>query len=406
MSTLHASDLDAASRSDLIARAEALGIDKADVLTRAELVDEIVKRTVADPIERRLARGLLGVARDLVARVVERGLHLPDAAALIRGLQQVTLTPVTPPIATVTLADIYAGQGHRARALAVLDEVLANEPDHAAARVLRDRIAGLPADMARTVAPSAPTPDVIASTPPDLAHQREHDHDSVRERDTLPPEADLSSTVAPSELSLSLSQLAADVGAERAPDAALPPVETAPVLETLDADQIVLMPVDGTSALARWELRRTTLDEARLRAQGGELIVRIVAVTPSWDAPQVEIRDVEVSQPVGDWWVCDLPSGAVLRGAIGWRGDRGFDPLAVALDVAANGEGALASEASPAPSFDDARDRRARIEDRARRRAGEGRPVEGRALSSWRTLAPAPWEATYEEMPAPSLETR
>jgi hypothetical protein len=175
--------------------------------------------------------------------------------------------------------------------------------------------------------------------------------------------------------------LAADVGAERAPDAALPPVETAPVLETLDADQIVLMPVDGTSALARWELRRTTLDEARLRAQGGELIVRIVAVTPSWDAPQVEIRDVEVSQPVGDWWVCDLPSGAVLRGA-------------------------LASEASPAPSFDDARDRRARIEDRARRRAGEGRPVEGRALSSWRTLAPAPWEATYEEMPAPSLETR
>src|SRR5689334_18840200 len=142
--SLHAADLDSESRSDLIARAEALGIEKADVLTRAELVDEIVKRTIADPIERRLARGLLGVARDLVARVVERGLHLPDAAALIRGLQQVTLTPVTPPIATVTLAEIYAGQGHRARALTVLDEVLEKEPEHAAARALREKVAGLP----------------------------------------------------------------------------------------------------------------------------------------------------------------------------------------------------------------------------------------------------------------------
>src|SRR5690242_1459191 len=167
MTTSLASELEAASRSDLIARAEGLGVDKADVLTRAELVDEIVKRSVVDPIERRLARGLLGVARDLVARVVERGLHLPDAAALIRGLQQVTLTPVTPPIATVTLAEIYAGQGHRARALAVLDEVLANEPEHAAARAMRDKVAALPEDLRPAMAPSEPPPDVAPTTRPE-----------------------------------------------------------------------------------------------------------------------------------------------------------------------------------------------------------------------------------------------
>src|SRR6266540_3048216 len=102
---MHAHDLDGLSRSDLIEKAESLGVEKAGLFTRAELMDEIVRRTVPDPIERRVARGLLGVARDLVARVVERGLHLPDAAARIRGTPRPSWTPPKPPIATVTLAE-------------------------------------------------------------------------------------------------------------------------------------------------------------------------------------------------------------------------------------------------------------------------------------------------------------
>src|SRR5690349_1750627 len=121
---MHPRELEGWSRSDLIERAETLGVDQASLLTRAELADEIVRRTVSDPIERRSARGFLGVARDLVARVVERGLHLPEAAALIRGTERPAWIPVKPPIATVTLAGIYAEQGHRSRALGVLDEVL------------------------------------------------------------------------------------------------------------------------------------------------------------------------------------------------------------------------------------------------------------------------------------------
>jgi hypothetical protein len=173
-----------------------------------------------------------------------------------------------------------------------------------------------------------------------------------------------------------------------------------------DADQVVLVPVDAARALARWEIGETTLDEARARAQGGALILRIVAVTPNWDGPLMEIRDIEVVLPVGDWWVCDLPADAVLRAAIGWRDDRGFDPLAVALDVAPSEEGeAIASHEAASPPFGDSAERRVGISVRARRHAEQGRPREGQPSSSWHLLALAPWEAPYEAPAQVSAET-
>jgi hypothetical protein len=109
-------------------------------MTRVELADELVRRMEPDPLEQKRARGWLGVARDLVASVVESGLNLPDAAALIRG-ERAELDLKSPePVATVTLAEIYATQGHVQRAVAMLDEVLANEPDHEAAQRLRERL--------------------------------------------------------------------------------------------------------------------------------------------------------------------------------------------------------------------------------------------------------------------------
>src|SRR5207247_83761 len=50
------------------------------------------------------------------------------------------LKPVQPPVATVTLAEIYGAQGHFQKATAILDEVLAKEPEHDAARKLRNRL--------------------------------------------------------------------------------------------------------------------------------------------------------------------------------------------------------------------------------------------------------------------------
>ena len=72
-------------------------------MTRVELTDEIVRLGESDPTERKRARGWLGIARDLVASVVEQGLHLPEAAALIRGEEGLELGQRAPaPVATVT----------------------------------------------------------------------------------------------------------------------------------------------------------------------------------------------------------------------------------------------------------------------------------------------------------------
>src|SRR5262245_58241173 len=123
-------DLEGLTREELIARAERLGVSRPRVLTQPELIDEILSRTHKTERERSKARGWLGRARDLLASVVERGLHLPDAAKSVRsaGAQRVPSAP--PPLPTVTLAEIYAAQGHLDRAVGVLDEVIAREPDH------------------------------------------------------------------------------------------------------------------------------------------------------------------------------------------------------------------------------------------------------------------------------------
>src|SRR5450432_2552435 len=144
-------ELERLSREQLILKARVLGVERAELMTRVELRDEIVRRSEPDLARQKRARGFLGVARDLVASVVEAGLNLPDAAKLIRGdgaRENEWKGP--PPVATVTLAEIYATQGHLDRALRMLDEVLAKEPDHDPARALRDRLA------AGTDLPTAP----------------------------------------------------------------------------------------------------------------------------------------------------------------------------------------------------------------------------------------------------------
>jgi predicted XRE-type DNA-binding protein len=129
------------SRPELISRASELGVERAERLTRLELIDEILRLTKTG-VEQVEARGLFGVARAMVADVMEKGLNLPDAAALIRGTTQIGAR-VEPrvPVATVTLAEIYAAQGHRDRALRMIDKVLTDEPEHSEAQRLKDALA-------------------------------------------------------------------------------------------------------------------------------------------------------------------------------------------------------------------------------------------------------------------------
>ncbi len=122
------------TRDELLARAEALGVGRPAVLTQAELMDEVVKRTGSSASG---MRGWLGRARDLVAQVVSKGLHLPDAAKLFRGEPPEPLPAPPPPLPTVTLAEIYAAQGHLAKALSVLGQVLEREPSHEVAKDMK-----------------------------------------------------------------------------------------------------------------------------------------------------------------------------------------------------------------------------------------------------------------------------
>jgi hypothetical protein len=134
--------LEGLGREELVVEARRYGVKRPEVMTRVELVDEVLRLGTPNPVERKKVRGWLGIARDLIASAVELGLNLPDAAAMIRGdVRFEPLRPEQPPVATVTLAEIYGAQGHFDRAVGILDEVLEREPDHEVARRLRARLA-------------------------------------------------------------------------------------------------------------------------------------------------------------------------------------------------------------------------------------------------------------------------
>ncbi|GEM_PF-1756269 len=146
-------NLDEKSRGELLTEARGLGLEKPERMTRVELRDAILQVTLSED-EQEEARGLFGVARSMLASVVETGLNMPDAAKMIRGENSVEVSNGNPsPVATVTLAEIYAAQGHRGRALRVLEEVLQDEPDHQEALRVKSQLQS--SGAAPSQAPSA-----------------------------------------------------------------------------------------------------------------------------------------------------------------------------------------------------------------------------------------------------------
>ena len=311
---MNRSELERLDRDALIARAEAHGVTRARILTRPELVDELLLRGVAgvkDMREVQRARGLFGRARDLLARVVERGLHLPDAADRLRGRS----SPPPPPrgngqpLPTVTLAEIYAAQGHRDRAIDTLRDVLAREPDHAPARALLEQLE-------------------------DASYQ------GPRAR-TLPPEED-EVLVAKDEERATPEEGEEGEEAKRAKPAKPEPLgmlDDAPLPTKYDVDECVAIPVDPQTLFVYWEVRDRTLEHLVAARAGGVLALRVLVVSPSWDGPATTVRDVDVASPLGDWFVRGLPMGAVVRAAIGWRVGDLFVPVAhsPALETPAGG---------------------------------------------------------------------
>jgi hypothetical protein len=326
-------ELERLSREQLILKARVLGVERAELMTRVELRDEIVRRSEPDPVQQKRARGFLGVARDLVASVVEAGLNLPDAAKLIRGEgSREGDWKGPPPVATVTLAEIYASQGHVDRALHMLDEVLSKEPDHDPARALRDRLA------AGELAPAAAAPrkrtKISFVEPPPESSEPDPDTDLEPEI-AAAPAAESAPEVAPAPVSVpevapapvSVPEVVAAPAAVPAPEIpAVPAPERAPYLVTLS--------VSGHRQVY-WEIPDHTWDPLRARSPQGRAVLRVVSFRTR--ANQVERRSLDIPPhaEIGSAVLPGLSADAIVRAAIGWSVDGHFTPFVLASDLGA-----------------------------------------------------------------------
>ncbi len=88
--------------------------------------------------------GFFGKARTLLTRVVEKGLHLPNAAKGLLAAPPPPEREVGAPVPTVTLAQLFHRQGHDSKALALLELVLEDDPSNREARALRATLRGEP----------------------------------------------------------------------------------------------------------------------------------------------------------------------------------------------------------------------------------------------------------------------
>jgi hypothetical protein len=435
------------SREELIERARRLGTSRPELLTRAELRDEIVRRTASDENQKRAARGWFGVARDLVASVVEQGLHLPDAAALIRGEGDLDAR-YQAPVATVMLAEIYASQGHVARARRMLDEVLNVEPDHEAARTLRDRLGNKPAGETAE-GPLEPQPAAgeagearasegehaeaqAVTNQAEGAQDEDEDAGSGPDTQVFTSQAELDSiasgrSVDSSEVvtlergrvarayvgAVSEARTNADLSKGFAPDSADPepwtvldsvhepppdpwenldgpmdsleePAMTIPSASetpfvpgapaygssaTPGAEQpetqaptaeAVFVSRQGRTLHVYWELSEASEQRARTEHPEGNAAVRVLACSVDGARIRKHEREISIEGRTGGLSLDTGSESAIARVALGWVGESGFLPLAIASEIRlADGE----FEWSPHPIL------AARVPESARARA-------------------------------------
>jgi len=288
------SELERLDRDALIERAMGLGVSRARVLTRAELVDELIVLGPDDPQDKQRARGFFGVARDLLAHVVEQGLHLPDAAERLRScgaLPPSARTRAPSALPTVTLAEIYAAQGHISRAVDTIQSVLVREPDHEAARALLARLTDVSYPRVRSSSSPAAEGEHLGAGQHSSAGRTSDDDDA---EDAAPHESSGGPAGrGPRELAL-----------DGSPG---------------DVDECVAIPVDSRTMYVCWALRFETMLRLERRCSPGAAVLRLVAITPNLEGPIATLRDCAVTCFMGDAVVCDLPAGAVVRVAVGWK---------------------------------------------------------------------------------------
>jgi hypothetical protein len=399
--------LDSMSRDELVAHARALGAKRPEVMTRVELRDEIIRLSEPDTAAQRRSRGWLGVARDLVASVVESGLNMRDAAAAIRGDQRSDLEWLgPPPVATVTLAEIYVAQGHPERALGILDEVLAREPDHPAAFALRERLAnerpakaerkrarvpevGVEVRMPVEAEPDASDEAPVAVRQPFLSEAPVTEHSAIE----AVPSLEASEEAAPPEFTPISAEAAVDAlrdprrGTpleEREASATGPesrePFSAEPLPESVSfafEEEVPSAPISdyepvpsSESPFSTMNPERTILDyavdepaerrECVLVREGGRLhvywdiyptpgpfLLRIAAFVPKSPEPERFEREIRLDEVEGGRPVDGVPPHAIVRAALGRIEGDAFVPLVVAAVIEGQVGGAKRSVYRP-----------------------------------------------------------
>lgn len=285
-------DLRSLSREDLLRLAAEIGIARPHALTTPELLAAVEAKEAPERTSGgRKPKGWFSKARDLLTSVLETGFPPPSGQKSSPPPARVSVAPAMP-VPTVTLAEIYAAQGHFERAIATLTEVLAKEPDHAEAARLKQRFG----EQLTKTRPSAPPP------PSD-----------TRGADKV---------VAGNDLILPPLPTIEAGGASLLPD-------------RYEVDEVVGLAVDARTVYAYWEVRPLTLADVRARAPEGALTLRVLAVTSVAGGPLSSVRDERVDALFGEMYIHDVPPGANVRLTIGWKTPSGeLTPLAVALELA------------------------------------------------------------------------
>ncbi len=322
------SELDNLSRPELIELARRHGIERPERMTRVELRDAIIVRT-QPPEAQAEARGLFGVARSMLATMVESGLNLPDAAALIRGTATFdSRVGQATPVATVTLAEIYAAQGHKKRALGMLDEVLASEPDHEVAlRLRRELTEGAEPTSVRVEGEEffeTSGEEVESHKPPQVVEDVVEAAPTPAEADPPPAVAEAAAVAEPAAPPIEESEPAAPPGNPRAPHSG------------------VVLQQTRQGVAVHWEVSSDFWDQAR--ADGARPALRVVGFLPARWLPTREERNVELSPTLGNSGVVEfdeLGAPAAVRAAVGWETASGFRAFAIGQYLEELGEESL-----------------------------------------------------------------
>ncbi len=379
--------LEKLSRNELISKASGIGVPRAEVMTRMELVDEIVRRSITDENQRRRARGWLGVARDLVAGLIDQGLNMSDAAELVRGsgARDVSLRH-QPPVATVTLAEIYASQGHTKRARNMLDEVLAKEPDHQFARGLRERLPegkrakpeppqeqvaeDVPADAAVEVPLSVPPPtdanvdataeapvsqsefvDVEAATIAGRVEGVGEEDDAEATTDPAPArqDDDAEATTDPAPAAVppqpQVDEVDENAVTPPAPGVASAVADLAPAEIEAVSPVTPFVPTRDVLLVRRKDAKRVSLYWELVPAHAMETVVRLVAFVPDWSGAKRVEHQLQAHSAVGQATL-EVPEGAAVRAVVGSHLGGAFRPLAVGVEI----RGSARPEVAWAPS--------------------------------------------------------